>query len=93
MCIRDSPLHSTRHAPSPIERAALRTLNAACKRIDLLGSCSGESLLALLDKLLNSIEHILVNDTGIDVYKRQAQDCAYTCIPSRLEGSVRFALS
>ncbi len=25
--------------------------------------------------------------------RRQAQDCAYTCIPSRLEGSVRFALS
>ena len=59
------PLHSTRHTPSPIERAALRTLNAACKRIDILGSCSGESLLAFLDKLLNSIEHILVNDTGM----------------------------
>lgn len=37
----------------------------ACKRIDILGSCSGESLLALLDKLLNSIEHIRVNDTGM----------------------------
>lgn len=30
-----------------------------------MGSCSGESLLAFLDKLLNSIEHILVNDTGM----------------------------
>lgn len=25
--------------------------------------------------------------------RRQAQDCAYTCIPCRLEGSVRLALS
>ena len=43
----------------------MRSQHAACKRIDILGSCSGESLLAFLDKLLNSIEHILVNDTGM----------------------------
>ena len=66
------PLHSTRDDPSPIERAAFRALNAACKRIDILSSRSGESLLAFLNELLHGIEYILVNDAGMCPYGVEA---------------------
>ena len=59
------PLHGARHDSAPIERAALRTLNAACKRVYILCCYFGEVLLALFDKGLNSIKYILIDDARV----------------------------
>ena len=59
------PLHSPRHDSSPIERATLRTLNAARKRIDILCCCFGEDILTLFNKGLSGIEYILFDNAGV----------------------------
>lgn len=72
-----------------------------CKKLFELMDWNIDYRYKLLGKVIHANGEYLIafdlNASGdLSAYckrRRQAQDCAYTCIPCRLEGSVRLALS